>query len=84
MRTSFKHAAKELVSVAAALMCLLAVSVVTAFANTGLDLTKLYTSENITHLCLNAITTIFGVTIAIPLGIVCTKQLTSSTGAPVF
>jgi hypothetical protein len=82
MRTPLKHAARELGSVVAALMCLLAVSVVTAFANTGLDLTKLFTSENTTHLCLNAITTIFGVIVTIPLGIVCTKQLTSDTGAP--
>lgn len=80
-RAPFKHAAKEFGSVVAAVMCLLAVSVITAFANAGLDPDKLLSVENITNVCLNAATTIFGIVAAIPLGIVYTKQLVTPSGA---
>ena len=81
-RAPLKHAAKELGSVVAAVLCLLAVSIVTAFANAGLDPSKLFTVENITNMCLNAATTIFGIIVAIPLGAVLTKQLTTPNGSP--
>jgi hypothetical protein len=79
-KAPLKHVAKEFGSVVAAIFCLLAISIVTAFANAGLDPTKLLTDENITNLCLNAVTTIFGIVVAIPLGTVYTKQLTTPTG----
>ena len=81
-RAPFKHAAKEFGSVVAAVLCLLAVSLVTAFANAGLDPSKLLTAENITNMALNAATTIFGVIVAVPLGTVYTKQLTTANGSP--
>lgn len=81
-RTPLKHVAKEFGSVVAAVLSMLAVSLTTAFANAGLDLTKLFTVENITNMALNASTTIFGAIIAIPLGAVLTKQLTTPTGGP--
>ena len=81
-RAPLKHAAKEFGSVIAAVLCLFILSVITAFANAGLDPSRLNTVENITNMCLNAATTIFGVIVAIPLGVVCTKQITSDTGSP--
>lgn len=81
-RTPLKHAAKEFGSVVAAVLSMLAVSLITAFANAGLDVTKLFTTENVTNMALNAATTVFGVVMAIPLGAVLTKQLTTSTGNP--
>lgn len=81
-KAPLKHAAKELGSVVAAVLCLFVLSVLTAFANAGLDPSKLNTIENITNMCLNAATTIFGVIVAIPLGVVCTKQLTTASGGP--
>lgn len=81
-RAPFKHAAKEFGSVIAAMLCLFGISVVTAFANAGLDPAKLLTVENITNMSLNAATTIFGVIVAIPLGVVTTKQFVSANGSP--
>lgn len=83
MKTApFKHASKQLGSVIMAVMCLVIVSAVTAFANAGLDPHKLFTVESVTQMCLNAATTIFGVIVAVPLGIVCTKQRTTPNGSP--
>lgn len=81
MKAPFKYAAKEFGQVVAAILCMLAVSVTAAFANAGLDPTKLFTVENITNMCLNAAVTVFGVIVAIPLGVVATKQLTTSNGS---
>lgn len=81
-RTPLKHSAKELGSVVAAVLCMLAISAVTSFANAGLDFNKLWTVENVTNMCLNASITIFGTIVAIPLGVVRTKQLTTPDGKP--
>lgn len=81
-RAPLKYAAKEFSSVVAAVMCLLIVSVITAFTNAGLDPNKLVSIENVTTMCMTAVTTIFGIVVAIPLGIVYTKQLTTDNGAP--
>jgi hypothetical protein len=81
-RAPLRHSAKELGSVVAALLCMLFISAVTSFANAGLDFNKLWTAENITNMCLNASITIFGTIVAIPLGVVKTKQLTTSDGKP--
>lgn len=79
-RAPFKYAAKEFGSVVAALLCLLAVSVITAFTNAGLDPNKLFSIENLATMCLTAAVTIFGIVVAIPLGIVYTKQITTPSG----
>lgn len=75
-RAPLKKSAKEFGSVVAAIVCMLGISIVTAFANAGLDFTKLWTAENITNMALNASITLFGTIVAIPLGIVQTKQIT--------
>jgi hypothetical protein len=81
-KAPLKNSAKELGSVVAALLCMLFISAVTSFANAGLDLNRLWTTENITNMCLNASVTLFGTIVAIPLGVVKTKQLTTSDGHP--
>lgn len=79
-RAPFKHATKQFGSVIAAIVCLLTISIVTAFANAGLDPTKIGTTENITNMALNAVTTVFGIIVAIPLGVVSTKQMQTPNG----
>ena len=79
-RAPFKHATKQFGSVVAAIVCLLTISIVTAFANAGLDPTKIRTTENITNMALNAVTTVFGIIVAIPLGVVSTKQMQTPNG----
>ena len=81
-RSPLKKSTKEFASVIASIVCMLAISIVTAFANAGLDPSKLWTGENITNMCLNAAITLFGTIVAIPLGVVQTKQLTTPDGTP--
>lgn len=77
-----KHSAKEFGSVLAAILCMVIISAATAFVNAGLDPSKIWTVENITDMCLNAAITLFGSIVAIPLGTVQTKQLTTPDGQP--
>lgn len=76
-----KYTSKEMLFVIASLSCMILFICISSFANAGLDITKIFCSENLSNAILNAAITIFGTVAALPAGMVATKQRKNSDGS---
>lgn len=77
-----KYVSKEIAFVFASLACMLLFIAVSSFANAGLDVSKMFSGDNLSNVILNAALTIFGTVAALPAGIVATKQRRNPDGSP--
>lgn len=76
-----KYTSKEVMFVIASLSCMIVFICISSFANAGLDITKIFCSENLSNAILNAAITIFGTIAALPAGMVATKQRKNPDGS---
>lgn len=77
---NMKHVAKETAFVGMALICMLAMILVTSIAETGMDFKKVLSQDNLSNVLINVSITVFGTLAAVPLGSAGTKQRINPDG----
>ena len=75
-----KHIAKETLFVSMSLVCLIIIIIITSIANAGLDASKIWTSQNLSNILINASITLFATIAAVPSGVANTKQRINPDG----
>lgn len=75
-----KKPTRETLYVLGALACMFVMIIVSSLGQAGLDPKKLFSTENLSNLLINAAITVFGMMVAIPLGTSATKQRINPDG----